>query len=233
MKLRSSQFVVIDNVANYYFQELSKKLNEDVSDLKVTDFTNVMLPFETTFLEMRLPDTLLSWLTNNFKEVGLLARMHKPEATNFAQTNDLIRSVLFHEDAAYHLVCLLFVFCKSIGETDYIANFTVPVNNMEQVISPYNDIFPFIGALHIGLENEGGKQETSQTLLDKAYLFPCLFALSFMYCRTVKTVRKRLRLNSPRNNKKEQAGRYFIIGFSKSTILRGCLNAKVRQVLRA
>ena len=175
-QLEKSQMVVIDNVAAYHLQNLMSRVDADqrlAAEMTVDAFPNVMLPFERTFLEMRLRDGA------NFEECGVYAEMVKPEE---------VRPDLFSaSDSAHILVGYLFIYKRHVGKTYLEAMFMLPVSAEGKVL-PIDGEFPYrvglLGAQHVAQDD---KVNLSLWLMEK-YVYPCLLAFSFMHCRNVKVL---------------------------------------------
>lgn len=192
-QLESSQLVVIDNVAVYHFQDLQRRL-KDEQTMRVSDFPNVMLPFESTFLEMRVRNNPSFEAT--FEECGVLAEMVKSEKLDFSQLGpsfDRAKEIFLNKDVAYLMICMVFVYGRQLGEKPQLsAVFTLPVNVEGQIIA-LDEKFPAIGTVYFP-PNIPNAEEMRQDLcfyLLETYLYPCFLALSFMHCRNVKVLTER------------------------------------------
>jgi hypothetical protein len=190
--LTTAQLIVVDNVAAFHFQDLKRKLTED-QQMQVSDFPNVMLPFETTFLEMRIKDN--ENFAATFEECGILAQMRKPGSLDYSrvknfQEGDLerMRAVLFHKDTAYHMTCLFFFYARQLGKPIYAAIFSLPVSADGQILGADGNL-SIIGKLHMpDLAGAPAQEEDFLWYLGRTFLHPCLLALSFMHCRNVKVI---------------------------------------------
>ncbi len=181
-QLEKSQMVVIDNVAAYHLQNLMSRIDADqmvTLEMTVDAFPNVMLPFEHTFLEMRLRDGA------NFEECGVYAEMVKPEEVrpDLFSASDSAKG----KDANHSLVGYLFNYKRHVGKTHLQAVFELPVGANGQIL-PINGEFPYrLGLLGAQYVPQDDKMNASFYLMEK-YVYPCLLALSFMHCRNVKVL---------------------------------------------
>ncbi len=198
-KLRAAQLVVIDNVAEYHFNDLKK-----IVGMKTSDFPNVMLPFECTFLEMRIH----SKIEGVFEQFGLLADMLTLDSFLSIQPSNGGTSV--SEDVwqgtkpAYILRGMMFAYNRK-GQVQHnrpemIASIGLPVNSEGEVLATNGNTFLGVGAVYA----PDKKQQTEATrellpFLMGTYIYPCLLALSFMHCRNIKT---RTELPPPKLSKK-------------------------------
>src|SRR5690348_12289999 len=72
--LNKAQLIVADNVAEFYWNRVTNGPEDRMPE--VSDFPNVMLPFETAFIEMRCPQTAFE----RVEYIGALLQM-KPKGT--------------------------------------------------------------------------------------------------------------------------------------------------------
>lgn len=188
-QLESSQLVVIDNVAVYHFQDLQRKLKADET-MKISDFPNVMLPFEMTFLEMRVRNNPSFEAT--FEECGVLARMVKNplDMSELAPSLDAAKQMLLHKETAYLMACQFFVSGRRIGKKPiFSAEFVFPVSAEGQLV-PVDDKLAGVQTVYLP-PNTPNPEETRENFafyILETYLYPCFLALSFMHCRNVKVL---------------------------------------------
>lgn len=189
-QLEASQLVVIDNVAVYHFQDLQRRL-KDEETIKVSDFPNVMLPFEFAFLEMRVRNNPSFEAT--FEECGVFAQMVKPDKLDFSELGPSLeraKQIFLHKDAAYLLICQFFAYGNRLGKKPvFSAVFIFPVNAEGQII-PVDDKFPCVQTVYLP-PNVPNREEMEKNLafyILETYLYPCFLALSFMHCRNVKVL---------------------------------------------
>jgi hypothetical protein len=187
-RLESAQLVVIDNVADYHFQDLQRRLKADET-MKISDFPNVMLPFEMTFLEMRVRNNPSFEAT--FEECGVLAFMTKREQIDMSELGPSLKrakDIFGPKDVAYSLMCLFFAYGKRLGKKPvFSAVFMFPVTADGQIV-PLDGKFPCVQTVYLP-PNTPNLEETQKNLafyMMETYLYPCFLALSFMHCRNVK-----------------------------------------------
>lgn len=198
--LRSSQLVVIDNVATYCSEETKRKREND-EKTDASDFPNVRLPFPHTFFDMRLHRGS-SELAEHFDEVGLLMEEFEiSDFRNFMKIDTLsdeewsnTKELLRREDVTHVLSTLVFVRERYTGGLFHMANFVMPVTVEEQVAAAANNAPVAFGDIQfqtLGLETthaETGEPFTKGdwfTYLGTIFMYPGLLALSFMHCRNV------------------------------------------------
>lgn len=192
-QLESSQLIVIDNVAAYHFQDLQRRL-KGKEMMTVSDFPNVMLPFESTFLEMRVRNNPSFEAT--FEECGVLAEMVKPEKIDFSQlglSSDRAKETFLKRDVTYLMICQFFAYGRRLGRKSVLsASFIFPVNPDGQIL-PLDEKFPVIGGVYLtpDVQNEEETRKDITFYILETYIFPCLLALSFMHCRNVKVLTER------------------------------------------
>lgn len=182
-RLQSAQLVVIDNVADYHFQDVRR-----TDSMKVSDFPNVMLPFESAFLEMRVNLKL----EGVYEQCGVL--MDMLEFESFIGRNRVVvekspqmQELAARGDVAYILRCLLFGYSRTWSKPELIGSFGFPVDVEGRILPLGNGSFPALGQI-FGRNSEETSQDTHELLIGmlQMYLYPCLLALSFMHCRNVK-----------------------------------------------
>lgn|GEM_PF-6097836 len=183
-KLEASQLVVIDNVADYTWGILNyeRKVNEIGDLIKVSDFPNVMLPFEQAFLEMRTPRFL------QVEECGVLMEMTKADALNLGELNeslDRALQIFRNGEAVYVLICSVFLYRRDFQKATEVARFMLPVDAEGQIV-PLDDKFPVIGKVYARTEESKVDEHVGALMFLYLYLYPCFLALSFMHCRNVK-----------------------------------------------
>jgi len=208
--LRAAQLVVIDNVAEYHL-----RYEQPDKPIRSSDFPNVMLPFEHTFMEMRLNQDSGS----TFREVGVLIDMQKPDDGLDLQT--LGRRVELPEGAemAYFMRCMIFVTVPGFKRPDLIGNVGFPVNKDGEIIEATNSRFVISGVV-FGPDSESQSKDTKELLpwLTRKYIYPCLLALSLMHCKnvTVQRVDPPLRLSlKHRKTKGRPLLRYHVLRIGK------------------
>ena len=140
--LSASQSIVMDNVAEYYFAQ------EGVFDGKMTvsDFPNIMLPFEYTFMEMRHPAK--TGLQKRFRESGILAT-NFPIKTAMNFWGDEAKGILDQEGISYCSVFWLFVFDGELKKVFYYGGNGIPLNAEGEIVSR-NGVVPYVGNMGIG-----------------------------------------------------------------------------------
>lgn len=188
--LHAANLVVIDNVAEYHFQNLDK-----ISSMMPTDFPNVMLPFECTFLEMRIK----SDIEGVYEQCGIMADMLSPERFN----KFLGKIPWLNKNPAYVLRIILFAYSKRgeyrFDRPELIANFALPVNSEGQII-PIEGNFGMTATVFApDAKSQSEDTRDLSPFLMGTYVSPCLLALSFMHCRNVKV---RTELPLPKLSKK-------------------------------
>ena len=193
--LATAQLVVIDNVAAYHLQEVSQNW-EDSKRLNVSDFPNVMLPFESTFLEMRVRNNPI--LQQNYEECGVLASMVEREKASIGElrhSRELVKQMLLQGDARYVLNLFFFEYKRRfVKKPEWSASFMFPVN-AEGQIAVFEGKFPVTGTTYPPPDYQpppGKTLEEIQALMIgrmvEIFLAPCFLALSFMHCRNVSTL---------------------------------------------
>ena len=194
--LESAQLVLVDNVAAYHSQELERKLerNED-QRISVSDFPNVMLPFESTFIEMRVrnhPELQIS-------ECGVLATMSEQLKVDVSglspATQAHTKEVLAREDARYILTFFFFQYGRAHGKKpEWQASFMFPVGAEGQILASRNGEFPLVRSVYFppGLPlpsayaNWDEVKNVFAMFILSQFIHPFLLSLSFMHCRNVK-----------------------------------------------
>lgn len=192
--LGQAQLVLIENVAQYYRQEIERK-KEAREKIEVSDFPNVMLPFEQTFLEMRLNSKLR---IESVDEAGLLMLMFKASDAQreFAHLNLLVpqqrfgeKDPFYAENVEWYLTAFVFVSSRSKPKVLHAATFVLPVNAEGQILPSENVEMTWMGVCHMVPpgQSEQQRQEILQFMAER-FLYPGLLAISFMHCRNVKVV---------------------------------------------
>lgn len=189
-QLESSQLVVIDNVAVYHFQGLQGRL-KDEETIKVSDFPNVMLPFESAFLEMRVRNNPSFKAT--FEECGVLAQMVKQDKLDFSELGPSLeraKQIFMHKDIAYLMICQFFAYGRGLGKKPVFSAIFISPINVEGQIVPVDDKFPCVQTVYLppNTPNMEEAQENIAFYILETYLYPCFLALSFMHCRNVKVL---------------------------------------------
>lgn len=192
--LEKAQLVVIDNVAAYHFQEYVQTKGENNKLLGVSDFPNVMLPFESTFLEMRVRNN--SGLQDIYDECGVLASMEEQKNTSIddlGPSRSRAQSMFKGEGVRYVLSLFFFQYKRDTNkEPEWSASYMFPVDSMGQMVA-FEGKFPAAGTAYPppGFpappdELREMQAELAEHLL-QLFLTPCFLALSFMHCRNVST----------------------------------------------
>jgi hypothetical protein len=195
-ELEKAQLVVIDNVAAYYHQEAERKRMAGGGKIAATDFPNVMLPFDSTFLDMRLP--MVDMLKDRFAEVGLLMQMFPAgaragsilESLDISWTSDEFRAKLsLKEEVTWSLVSVIFARDRWTRKIGHIGTFAIPVNSRGQIVSTEARGIPWIANVYLAAPGFGEIELLN--FLAEWYLFPAFLALSFIHCRNVKVAEER------------------------------------------
>jgi len=169
--LRNSQLVVIDNVAEYFF---TQRIDDFFS---VSDFPCVMLPFELSFFEFRIPGRDKGWIGCN--EVGVLLGMQKPDTRSLEYPE-----ILGQPGVEFYLSGYYFIRQPGLRKTGLVAEFLLPVGKDGQIISPNNDKIHAVTNLFMsGLKEK--EIEGNLKFIHQFVNFPTFLALSFMHCRNV------------------------------------------------
>ncbi len=195
--LRKSQLVVIDNVADYYASQVTTGNNS----VQVSDFPNVMPPFEYSFVEMRFPSS--SSLKVAYEAGGIFLVMQSPDAWKHAGHHYTEQSLELLEQPgiAYHLTGHLFLQARGTKPL-HLGTFVTPVDKDGQIVPLQNGRVPFI--VSIPFESESLALETRQQhvyAIVEALALPTFLALSFMHCRNVKMVEE---IPPPKLSKKHE-----------------------------
>ena len=175
--LKNAQLVVADNVADYYMDEKGK----DVP--RPSDFPNVMLPFEYTFIEMRWRkrDKVPSVL----EESGVLFSLMPAKEL---QVKDSVGVQLTGAETKWHMHGYLFV--KYQGKDPFLMNrFIIGVGEDGRVADDTGGGQIGFAVMILQEELKGFSPEETRRLsgaLITTTLMPSLLALSFMHCRNVK-----------------------------------------------
>ena len=179
-----AQLIVADNVAEYYLSHIG---HED--PITVSDFPNVMPPFQFTFLEMRYPG-FSELKQGGYEEGGVLFvvdERKKWEEYGWFDTEDK-RKLFYQPQVTY---CLTgHVFIKLRGRLPRLYGyFVLPVDSQGQLVSSNTDIQFFFHFPMSFLDiTEAERMEfINGTLMGRLALPACL-ALSFMHCKNVKMV---------------------------------------------
>lgn len=169
--LRNAQFVVIDNVADYFYTQRANEF------LTASDFPCVMLPFELCFMEFRFPK--LGREVTGADEVGVLLTMEDP-----AKRKGVYPEVLGQPEVRYHLVGRYFV--RALGSTKVIlmADMVLPVGSDGRIITPASGKVHAATNLFTPVGDEEGRRNLQ--FIHQHVGFPVFFALSFMHCRNVR-----------------------------------------------
>lgn len=192
--LQKAQLVVIDNVADYYYQTTGQP-KEYKADLKATDFPNVMLPFKNGFLETRIRVGSPWFPPGSFDEFGLLMKMHEAEEfkenlpQNYSQTHIREAGVFFdNPKIARVLYSRLFLGYRSQHKVVHFANFVVPVDSEGRILESKSENTWVHAALIRGKDLGVDNPEKMLRAFAVLCLPPVLLALSFMHCRNVKVL---------------------------------------------
>jgi hypothetical protein len=194
--LGTAQLVVIDNVASYHFQEYSQNTGDKSRVLDVSDFPNVMLPFESTFLEMRVRNN--TGFLQEYEECGVLASMVEKERISTDDLNDSLaraQGMFLQGDVRYMLTLFFFEYKRgSVKKPELSGSFMFPVNAEGQIVV-VDGKFPIAGTVYPPPDYRPPPGKTLQEInlsmvgeISKAFLAPCFLALSFMHCRNVSTL---------------------------------------------
>ena len=201
--LAKAQPIMMDNVAEYYFSQLNPMTQGyQIKDKFFTsDFPNVMLPFEFTYMEFRLPQSV--FLSPQITEIGVLANMFSVEE-GIRCYGEESRYILGREGAVYCANFWVLVRDKQMGKIRYFGGSAVPVNAEGGIVSK-EGFMPFVGNLGIDLPESKGRgkefERKSLVVFSEAFLFPCFLGLSFMHCRNVKMVEE---IPPPKLSKKHE-----------------------------
>ncbi|MEI6281003.1 MAG: hypothetical protein WCP17_03340 [bacterium] len=190
--LERAQLVVIDNVTTYCYQVAQQQQGQPENDVKSSDFPNVMLPFETAFLEMRprlqahggvFPDV--------YDEAGLLMRMYRIEEFMSGMSQDFTdvrtwqtENMPAGEEVAWLLTARLFLHDRVNRKSIHFANFTTAVNRDGRIVNVRQGGWVDTMLMDVrGITPQ--QQERFAAFFATFCLCPALMALSFMHCRNV------------------------------------------------
>jgi hypothetical protein len=183
MALANAQLIVIDNVADYYWEQFLSRENRAVG---VDDFPCVMPPFPSIFFDFRVRQSSL--LYPQFEEVGLWMRIvEKEDALNML--GDDQKQTLFHrEDATAILLCWLYVRRRASKSVAEVGHFVFPITN-QGLIVPAEDGQILIMSRTSDLADFGTQEQRDGVANVFVYdiIYPSLLALSFMHCKNVRT----------------------------------------------
>lgn len=195
--LEKAQLVVVDNVADYHFQELQRKIvANETQKLDVTDFPNVMLPFESTFLEMRVRNFPI--LQAGSEECGVLATMSEQTKAGVSMLDssfERAKETLLQKDARYILTLLFFQYGRFLGKKpQWTATFMFPVSADGQILPVDGGKFPVVRSVYLppgiplppNIKDYDTLRDIVANYTVAAFLHPCFLALSFMHCKNVK-----------------------------------------------
>ncbi len=181
--LSKSQFVVADNVANYW-----RTMPPDYLP-SPSDFPNVMLPFEYTFIEMRWPKVRFS--EHVIESTAVLLWMEQARELEVKKSTGVMMTGL---EVKHHLHGLVFLSHRT-EEPRLMSRFILPVSQEGQVVADkahggqIGYAITFIQKEIPGVSDE--QLHSLQNSLMTTSVMPALLTLSFMHCRNV-TVRKEM-----------------------------------------
>lgn len=195
--LGQAQLVLIDNVAAYYRQEIERK-KEAKEKIEASDFPNVMLPFEQTFLEMRLNGALR---IESIDEAGFLMLMFRASDAEkeFARLRIAVPErrpeegdPFYDVSAVWYLVSFVFVHSSGKPRVLHAATFVMPVNAEGQILPSRTADVTWIGKCHMVTPDQTVEHQLELLhFMAERFLYPGLLTLSFMHCRNVKVVTER------------------------------------------
>lgn len=178
--LKDSQLVVADNVSEYYAK------TRLTVDPEASDFPNVMLPFDLTFVDMKAYGYRE---LGSIDELGVLLKMTEPQST--PQSFLTQHPELLAPEVKAHLVAVCFLGYKD-GTLDMPVTTFLPVGEDYRVID---------NSAKAGMRFYFRPNRTFQISEDAAYNFclsvlsaampRALLTISLMHCRNV-TVRKEI-----------------------------------------
>ncbi len=190
--LTRSQIVVADNVADYWL----KYRNDDLPT--TSDFPNVMLPFEYTFLEMRF--SLSTEIGKHLETSGILLNMRE---LSHPHPDTEMNGWLNGPNVKYHLSGLFFF--QPRGRRPFVMSlFTIPVDAQGCLIANPDGKrcdFSIQPLRFLGVQLEGKSETQLHVDVMTSTVYPALLALSFMHCRNVKVVEE---IPPPKLSKKHE-----------------------------
>jgi len=167
--LNKSQLVVIDNVANYYF---SQGLNDFFT---ASDFPCLMLPFETAFLEFRIPKSERKKL--DIEEVGFILTMEDEKIRK-----DEFPNVFYQPEIKHFLTSYCFI-RKINSDFPYLtAGYTLPIDKDGKIFTPNTNLH---GVTKFFFPVEDNKFDSNMKFVH-LILKPVFLAISFMNCQNVR-----------------------------------------------
>lgn len=181
--LRKAQLIVADNVGEYWRSVAFGRGRPPV----VTDFPNVMLPFEYTFVEIRNHDR--SDPNNQLESTGILLSMVPPVRYQEVNTEENDQYMLA-PSVKWHMTGVTFF--KYRGAVPRLmARFAMPIDGEGKVLPvPNENVENGIGYAMKFMQKLAGIPEhdlrTIHTASVSVILNPTLLTLSFMHCRNVK-----------------------------------------------
>lgn|SRR3989338_7497069 len=177
--LTMSQLVVIDNVADYSFSQGYSKGRDYAGPVLVTDFPNVMLPFELSFFEARF-SSQISTKTGNVEEVGAFLTMQAARKREDRPDWWL----LDQPGVKYHLTALCFIRRAGQKRPGLLVEIVVPVDGNGQIVSPDGQVQI---VTHLLFKSRDQNDKDAWVGFTHHFLLhPICLALSFMHCQNVR-----------------------------------------------
>lgn len=177
--LAKSQLVVADNVVNYWATFKSRGVP------LASDFPCVILPFEHTFIEMRLPRECATTSSGSVLEAsGLLLTMGPRDPMVVSKSKEMEAVALECDKAKWFMEGLVFVqFRNEVPRL--MCRLFCPVDGDGRVVS--NTKGGLSGAFESfqGLPDSQDERLRHYQALAGLFLPPTLLTLSFMHCRNV------------------------------------------------
>jgi hypothetical protein len=182
------QLVVIDNVAEYFSEQMDRTKDE----ITINDFPCVTPPFPSIFFDFRIKQSS-KLLYEGFEEGGLWMRMMSREdllATSLEE--ERVNFLLHSNEATALLMCYVYLRSRYSHIVAEVAGFTLPITK-EGTIVPFEDservgmgMNLFEPELLFAAKDEKVQREIMGALAHSV-VYPSLLALSFMHCKNVKT----------------------------------------------
>ncbi len=180
--LFEAQLVVADNVAEYYWDRGKNSKEEKFPE--PDDFPNVMLPFENTFIEARIPG-----LRDRIDYVGVLLQMKKKGDLEPYWFDDPKSAKFFADGVEWHMVGFVFYQFRGFKPT-LISRFAMPVLKDGRTLPSDRGAGLFYSLQYLYNVNGSPEEQTSHHIgLFQGAVMHSLLTLSFMHCRNV-SVRK-------------------------------------------
>lgn len=199
MALAAAQLIVIDNVANYFWEQF---LSTEDWNVAVSDFPCVMPPFLSIFFDFRVrPSTNLY---PQFEEAGLWMRVVEKEDALRMFTEDQGKELFHSEDAKAILFCYPYLRRRSSKDVAEIGQFVLPITD-EGLIVPAEDGRIAMMSRIANLLGCNTQEEKQGLVANFAHniIYPSLLALSFMHCKNVRTTMEDPPTKLSRIHKKE------------------------------